>query len=260
MLDEKLWDAEAEEKKKALLEKKSKKRDFFDQLRRGDLKTDHLATRENPAGAGRPSILAREDVWKIIHEQVLESGFKPSIIQERLKDQLEIDVSVQTIMNWKVKNVRGVKEKVAIYEREHQLKKMLDTALENQSEVLGISFEDGLKDPRLLAIRQKATEQVLETLGAEYFSKEKEKTAEDKAEQMLRMRLMLQKLIGATDTLPEPEIYDTFATTNAGIGEGDVQNRDGGSSDPNAQPVYDLRTHLQEAAQTSEPDGTHAIR
>jgi hypothetical protein len=227
-----------------MLQERNNRRNFDLVLKKGtEVKTDIMPSKSNRYGGGQPTILAQPGVWEIIRETILENGYNSRLISENLNAQ-GIKVGEGVVRRWKKDNRRDFRMKIAIFERERALKQMLDKAMENQIEVLNITLEEGINDPRVLAIRQKATEQVLETLGSEYFVREKEKAPEDKAEQMIRMRLMLQRLID-----PSAKVYDITATTDARLSEGDVQDSGGEPTDPDTRAMYDLRADLQKAVQ-----------
>jgi len=252
-LDEYLWDEEEHQKrvkeKDAAVFYNRTQVDFERGLVMGTkAKTDIPITIDNPKGAGKPTLLAGKEIWVHMRDYAKTETWRDVGFCKYLKER-GIDIHPQTITNWRFSNRRGFRDKVDFFIRDVKLQKMLETAIENQKEVLEISLEDGLSDPRVLAIRQKATEHILDTLGAEMFSREKEKSTEDKAEQMIRMRLMLQKLIGETD---KPVVYDAITTTNSGISSGNVQDSGGGTADTDPEPVRDLRADLQKASQTSE--------
>jgi hypothetical protein len=209
-----VYDEEAmERKRRACEESLKKKRHWIDQIEKGtEPKNLQLPTKTNPKAAGSPSLLDRKDIWEVIHEHILEYGYNKEVLTQALKEA-GFNVKKTTVQNWHKGDVRDFRKKIKLLKQQYQLGKMLKTAIENEEEVLGITFEEAMQNPKILAVRQKATEHVLDTLGKEHFNKEPSKTKDDKNEQMLRMRLMLQKLSGETPQIEEPVIYDIDSIT-----------------------------------------------
>lgn len=249
-LDKSLFDEEdsllrIEENRRRVLYNRKQNLPVYAINRGYEAKTDIPVTETNPNGAGKPTLLGRRELWEFLHAFVLDNGWNATQFAKQISQELNIKVNPNMVYRWKKDNRRGFKDKLDIFLREHQLKRMFDTAMKNEIEVLDITIDEGIRKPKLLAIRQKATEHVLDTLGREFFSKEPDKSPQDKQEQMLRMRTMLQKLTKEdTPALYEKNPFDTFATPTEGVGEFDVQDAWGRRLDNDPQPVHRLWTYF----------------
>lgn len=192
-------------------------------------KNSTAVTVSNPNGAGAPTVLS-EETFNTIRDIILQEGLNLDHISARL------GVAQSTLRTWKSTNYKGYADKVLTYELERQLK----TALKNHQEDLDLPIEAGIEDPRLLALRQKATQFTLETLGKELFSKE-QKTPLDQVEQGLNIQRLLQEI--ANDSKHE---QDSKASLDA------VQGRERGSTDADTEAIRDIRADILQALQSGK--------
>lgn len=187
-------------------------------LHKPPLKSKTPRTAKNPKGAGGISVLD-DDTFPVIKHLVLREGVNFCKIAEIL------GVAERTVESWKYTNYKGFADKLLNYELERQLK----TALKNHQEDLDLPLVDGIEDPRLLVIRQKATHMTLETLGKEWFGKDVKDNG-DQVQYLLDMRSRLQ-LIASNDEQPE---------TNPTVSDDSIQGRDWAADQVNSKTVRDI--------------------